>query len=97
MTVLSSLKFVEYKTQIANNAVANRRKKVIAKMEERILLAIDANYTPTKIRWTRGEAGIERKLLGIVCRAISGHLIEKRRASPAPGPDRDRDTNPAFR
>ena len=34
MTVLSSHKFVQYKPQIANNAVANRKNKLMAKIEE---------------------------------------------------------------
>ena len=34
MTVLSSYKFVQYKPQIANNAVANRKNKLMAKIEE---------------------------------------------------------------
>ena len=39
-----------------------RRRKLIAKIDEKILLANDSDYKPTKIKWVHNEDGTERKL-----------------------------------
>ena len=39
-----------------------RRRKLIAKIDEQILLATDSNYKPTKAKWVHNEDGTERKL-----------------------------------
>ena len=39
-----------------------RRRKLIAKIDEQILLATDSNYKPTKIKWVHNEEDTERKL-----------------------------------
>ena len=40
-----------------------RRRKLIAKIDEQILLVTDSSYKPTKIKWVRNnEDGTERKL-----------------------------------
>ena len=45
-----------------NNSFLKSRIKIIAKIDEQILLATDSNYKPTKIKWVRNEDGTERKL-----------------------------------
>ena len=62
MAILSSLKFTPYKQTNRNNSFLKRRRKLIAKMDEQILLVTDSNYKPTKIKWVRNEDGSEHKL-----------------------------------
>lgn len=59
MSVLSSLKLVEFKP-VTPSAEFNRRRKLIEKIDEQIHLANDPAYTPTKARRVKGEDGIER-------------------------------------
>jgi hypothetical protein len=46
----------------SNNVFLKRRRKLIAKIDEQILIATDSNYKPTKIKWVHNEDGTERKL-----------------------------------
>ena len=62
MALLKSHKLTLYKRTNRNNSFLKRRRKVIAKIDEQILLATDSNYKPTKIKWVRNEDGSERKL-----------------------------------
>ena len=62
MALLNSHKLTLYKRTNRNNSFLKRRRKVIAKIDEQILLATDSNYKPTKIKWVPNEDGTERKL-----------------------------------
>ena len=62
MALLNSHKLTLFKPTNRNNSFLKRRRKIIAKIDEQILLATDSNYKPTKIKWVRNEDGTERKL-----------------------------------
>lgn len=62
IVMLKLLKLAPNKKRNPNNAFLKRRRKLIAKIDEQILLATDSNYKPTKIKWVRNEDGAERKL-----------------------------------
>jgi hypothetical protein len=62
MVLLNSLKLTPYEATNPSNSFLKRRRKLIAKIDEQILLATDSNYKPTKIKWVRNEDGTERKL-----------------------------------
>ena len=49
--MLKLLKLVPNKKSNSNNSFLKRRRKLIAKIDEQILLATDSNYKPTKIKW----------------------------------------------
>ena len=59
--MLKLLKLVPNKIY-SNNVVLKRRRQLIAKIDEQILLATDSSYKPTKIKWVHNEDGTERKL-----------------------------------
>jgi hypothetical protein len=60
--MLKSLKLVPNKKSNSNNSFLKRRRKLIAKIDEQILLVTDSNYRPTKIKWVHNEDGTGRKL-----------------------------------
>ena len=62
MALLKSHKLTLYKRTNRNNFFLKRRRKLIAKIDEQILIATDSNYKPTKTKWVRNEDGTERKL-----------------------------------
>ena len=62
MALLNSHKLTLYKRTNQNNSFLKRRRKLIAKIDEQILIATDSNYKPTKIKWIHNEYGAERKL-----------------------------------
>ena len=62
MAILSSLKFTPYKQTNRKNSFLKRRRKLIAKIDQQILLATDSNYKPKKTKWIHNEDGTERKL-----------------------------------
>jgi hypothetical protein len=62
MALLNSHKLTLYKRTNRNNSFIKRRRKLIAKIDEQILLVTDCNYRPTKIKWVHNEDGTERKL-----------------------------------
>ena len=62
MALLNSLKLSPYNPTNRNNSFLKRRRKLIAKIDEQILIATDSNYKPTKIKWVRNEDSTERKL-----------------------------------
>ena len=62
MALLNSHKLTLFKPTNRNNSFLKRRRKIIAKIDEQILLETDSNYKPTKIKWVRNEDGSERKL-----------------------------------
>jgi hypothetical protein len=62
MALLNSHKLTLYKRTNQNNSFLKRRRKLIAKIDEQILIATDSNYQSTKIKWVQNEDGTERKL-----------------------------------
>jgi len=62
MALLNSHKLTLYKRTNRNNSFLKRRRKLIAKIDEQILIATDSNYRPTKTKWVHNEDGTERKL-----------------------------------
>ena len=62
MALLNSHKLTLYKRTNQNNSFLKRRRKLIAKIDEQILIATDSNYKPTKTKWVHNEDGTERKL-----------------------------------
>ena len=62
MALLNSHKLRLHERTNRNNSFLKRRRKLIAKIDEQILIATDSNYKPTKIKWVRNEDGSERKL-----------------------------------
>ena len=62
MALLNSHKLTLYKRTNRNNSFLKRRRKLIAKIDEQILIATDSNYQSTKIKWVQNEDGTERKL-----------------------------------
>ena len=62
MVLLNSHKLRLYERTNRNNFFLKRRRKLIAKIDEQILIATDSNCKPTKIKWVRNEDGTERKL-----------------------------------
>ena len=62
MALLNSHKLTLYESTSRNNSFLKRRRKLIAKIDEQILLATDSNYKPKKIKWVHNEDGTERKV-----------------------------------
>lgn len=62
MTVLDKLNFVAFKPLANNNPVAVRRRKLIAKIEEQLLLAGDSDYVPKKTKWVTDSDGNQKKV-----------------------------------
>ena len=62
MTVLDTLNFVAFKPLANTNPIAVRRRKLIAKIDEQILLATDKQYTPTQHKWITDADGNQRKV-----------------------------------
>ena len=61
MALLNSHKLTLFKPTNRNNSFLKRRRKLIAKIDEQILLATAPNYKPKKTKWVRNEDGTERK------------------------------------
>ena len=62
MALLKLLKLSPYNPTNRNNSFLKRRRKLIAKIDEQILIATDSSYKPTKIKWVQNKDGTERKL-----------------------------------
>jgi uncharacterized protein with ParB-like and HNH nuclease domain len=62
MTVLDTLNFVAFKPLASNNATAIRRRKLIAKIDEQILLASNKDYAATKQKWITDVEGNQKKV-----------------------------------
>ena len=45
-----------------NNPIAARRRKLMAKIDEKIQLATNKDYTPTQHKWVTGEQGKQTKV-----------------------------------
>jgi hypothetical protein len=62
MTVLTKLNLVAYERESARDPKIQRRKKLIAKIDEQIQLATDPNFQPTKTKWVKDEYGSDQKV-----------------------------------
>ena len=62
MTVLTKLNLVAYERESARDPKIQRRKKLIAKIDEQIQLATDPNFQPTKTKWVKDEFGSDQKV-----------------------------------
>ena len=62
MVLLNSLKLTPYEATNPSNPFLKRRRKLITKIDEQILLANDSDYKPTKVQCVNNEDGTERKL-----------------------------------
>ena len=62
MTVLDTLNFVAFNPLQNNNPIADRRGKLIAKIDEQIQLAANKDYTPTQHKWATDEHGNQRRV-----------------------------------
>jgi hypothetical protein len=62
MALLNSHKLTLFKPTNRNNFFLKSRRKLIAKIDEQILLATDSNYHSTKIKWVHNEDATELKL-----------------------------------
>ena len=62
MTVLDTLNFVAFKSLANTNPIAVCRRKLIAKIDEQIQLAINKEYTPTQHKWVTDEHGTQSKV-----------------------------------
>ena len=62
MAFLKSLKLSPYNPTNRNNSFLKRKRKLIAKIDEQILIVTDSNYKPTKKKLVRNEDGTDRKL-----------------------------------
>lgn len=61
MTILNTLKLVEFKPHNAGGRMQMRRRKLVEKIDHQILLANDPSYRPTKIIWLKDEHGSEQR------------------------------------
>lgn len=61
MSIIASLKLVEFKPQHASGAVFVRRRKLADKIAQQINLVSDAAYAPTKIVTVKDENGNEQR------------------------------------
>jgi len=62
MTVLDTLNFVAFNPLQNKNPIAVRRRKLIAKIDVQIQLAVNTDYTPTQHKWVTDEHGTQRKV-----------------------------------
>jgi hypothetical protein len=61
MTILNTLKLVEFKPRNGGGRIQMRRRKLADKIDQQILLANDPSYCPTKIVWTKDANGSEQR------------------------------------
>ena len=61
MTILNTLKLVEFKPHNAGGRIQTRRRKLAEKIDQQIMLANDAAYHPTKLVWVKDENGSEQR------------------------------------
>lgn len=61
MSIIASLKLVEFKPQAAQGRIFVRRRKLVEKIEQQIKLASDPSYAPTKLIWAADENGIQQR------------------------------------
>ena len=61
MSVIASLKLVEFKPQNAQGRIFVRRRKLVEKIEQQIKLAADPSYAPTKLIWAADDSGVQQR------------------------------------
>lgn len=61
MSVIASLKLIEFKPQNAQGRIFVRRRKLVEKIEQQIKLANDPSYAPTKLIWAADESGTQQR------------------------------------
>ncbi|MFT7228953.1 MAG: hypothetical protein ACI8PW_001543 [Methylophilaceae bacterium] len=62
MTVLNTLNFVAFNPLQNNNPIAVCRRKLMAKIDEKIRLATNKDYTPTQHKWVTDDEGKQTKV-----------------------------------
>ena len=62
MTVLDTLNLVAFNPLQNNNHIAVRRRKLTAKIDEKIQLAANKDYTPTQHKWITDDEGTHTKV-----------------------------------
>ena len=62
MTLLDTLNFVAFNPLLGNNPISVRRRKLIAKLDEQIQLALNKEYTPTQYKWVADVDGNQKKV-----------------------------------
>jgi hypothetical protein len=62
MIVLDTLNFVAFNPLLNNNPIAVRRRKLIAKIDEKIQIVANKDYTPTQHKSVTDEHGNQRKV-----------------------------------
>ena len=62
ITVLDKLNFVAFNPLQNNNPIAVRLRKLIAKIDEKIQLAANKDYTPMQQKWVNDEHGNQSKV-----------------------------------
>ncbi|MDA8921955.1 hypothetical protein N9J30_06625 [Gammaproteobacteria bacterium] len=62
MVVLDALNFVVFNPLQNNNPIAARRRKLMAKIEEKIQLATNKDYTLTQHKWVTDDEGKQTKV-----------------------------------
>ena len=63
MTLLYNLNFVAFNPLQSNNPIAVRRRKLIAKLDKKIQLATNKDYTPMQHKWATDEQGKQTKVV----------------------------------
>lgn len=61
MSIIASLKLIEFKPQNAQGRIFVRRRKLVEKIEQQIKLANDPSYAPAKMIWAADESGIQQR------------------------------------
>lgn len=61
MSVIASLKLIEFKPQNAQGRIFVRRRKLVDKIEQQIKLASDPSYAPSKLIWAADENGVQQR------------------------------------
>jgi hypothetical protein len=62
MSIFKDFKFIEYTSNNYSNLKANRRRKLILKIDEQILLATEPSFSPTKTKRVKDADGNESKV-----------------------------------
>jgi hypothetical protein len=61
MSIIASLKLIEYKPENAQGRTFIRRRKLVDKIEQQIKLATDPSFAPIKIIWAADESGVQQR------------------------------------
>jgi hypothetical protein len=62
MTLLNALTLATYETSDKLSPTVNRRRKLVAKINEQIRYATDSSYQPTKQTWHKDSEGNEQRV-----------------------------------